>query len=211
MYLSLRERPHNCVSFMLPELHRKGRRNTSHSIGFFFLKGPSPREHKKFSLASRTTTETITQPSGLLFHLSHPISNTLPQICAKRCGLEDTELPKCPRITNFWYSITKHLSGTQHLIPLLLLPVSRSRQAQHRHQIWEIIAAPSVDHEVSFLGTCPLQHCPFPHTAVHKELSSAEPAGKSNHCIEMSTRKKYNQQTPKLFLVCKLHLHFPFW
>lgn len=162
MYLSLRENPHNCVSFLLAELHRKGRRNTSHSIGFFFERTYS--QHKKFSLASRTTTETITQSPGLLFHLSHPISNTLSQICAKRCGLEDLELPKCQRITNFWYSITKHLSGTQHLIPLLFVPVSHSRHAQHRHRMWEITVAPSADHKVSFLGTCPLQHCPFPHT-----------------------------------------------
>lgn len=154
---------------------------TPHTPSASFLKGPSPRELKKFSLASRTTRETIIQSSGLLFHLSHPISNSLPQICARRCGLEDTELPKCQRITNFWYSITKHLSSTQHLIPPLFMPVSHCRHTQHRHRIWEITAAPFVDHEVSFLGTCPLQHCPFPHTSVNKELSSAEPVRKSNH------------------------------
>lgn len=153
-----------------------------HTPSASFLKGPAPREHKeKFSLPCGTTTETITQPSGLLFHLSHPISNTLPQICAERRGLEDLELPKCQRVTRFWCSITKHLSSTQHLIPPPFLPASRSRHAQHRHRILEITAAPSVDHQVSLLGTCPLQNCPFPHTSADKELSSAEPARKSNH------------------------------
>lgn len=180
MYLSLREKPHSCDSFLLPDCTGR-EEETPHTPSASFLKEPSPRQHQKFSLASRTTTETITQSSGLLFHLSHPISNTLLQSCAKRCGLEDTELPKCQRITNFWYSITKHLSSTQHLIPPLFLPVSHCRHTQHRRRIWEITAAPSVDHEVSFLGMCPLQYCPFPHTSVNKELSSAEPARKSNH------------------------------
>ena len=43
VYLSLGEHPHACVSFLSPELHRKGRSSTSYSICLFFGKTNSQR------------------------------------------------------------------------------------------------------------------------------------------------------------------------
>lgn len=91
MYLSLRKRPHASISFLSPELCRKGRTSTLHPICFFLWKKQlleSTRSGSPLLAEPQRITTTIWTP------LPHPTSNTLPQSQAQKSNLGRHGAPK---------------------------------------------------------------------------------------------------------------------